>query len=197
MTTPVINCIKSHKIFVLYMQHCMECAGLYPLTDSFDLLQPDYIQSLGLDHSFVRGFASSLQSHVLNTMYMGYCSESGEVACDPEALRSVVCKVHCKILQNSFLNLKKMVMFVWLFCFFFLYFSCVIICLCISANDYVANASTASFALPTNTSFVTSHFPPGLLVFLYYLFCSCWVRETIRQCQRFYLLNAFCRLLRF
>ena len=94
------------------MQHCMECAGLYPLTDSFDLLQPDYIQSLGLDHSFVRGFASSLQSHVLNTMYMGYCSESGEVACDPEALRSVVCKVHCKILQNSFLNLKKMVMFV-------------------------------------------------------------------------------------
>ena len=122
MTTPVINCIKSHKIFVLYMQHCMECAGLYPLTDSFDLLQPDYIQSLGLDHSFVRGFASSLQSHVLNTMYMGYCSESGEVACDPEALRSVVCKVHCKILQNSFLNLKKMVMFVWLFCFFFFVF---------------------------------------------------------------------------
>ena len=81
--------------------------GLYPLTDSFNFLQPDYIRSFGLNHSFVPGFASHLQSNFLNTMYMGYCLQSQEVTCNAEALRTVVCKVHCKLtLRTVFYHSK-------------------------------------------------------------------------------------------
>ena len=81
-------------------EFCLYLLGLHPMKDSFDLLQPNYIRSLRVNPAFVPGFASHLQRNVLNTMYMGYCFESGNVTCDPDALRTVVCKVQCK--QHEF-----------------------------------------------------------------------------------------------
>lgn len=71
-------------------------AGLFPTTDSFDLLRSDYLRSVGWNGSYVEGFAYYLQYYHLNSMLMGYCVDSGEMACKYAERRSLVCKIHCE-----------------------------------------------------------------------------------------------------
>ena len=77
---------------------CSVAPGLYPLEDSFRLLQPSFLRSLRVNASLVAGFASHLQSSFLDTMYMSYCLESQRVTCDAYTPHHVVCKVHCRFL---------------------------------------------------------------------------------------------------
>lgn len=68
--------------------------GLFPLTDSFELMRPDYIESLGFNHSYMSGFASHMHNNLFNHMGMGFCG--GDVRCDKSLIMNVICKVECK-----------------------------------------------------------------------------------------------------
>ena len=70
--------------------------GLFPLEDSFDLLQADYIRSFGFNGSFVTGFATNLQGNALNHIYMSYCIDTDYATCEYQAVKNVICKVPCK-----------------------------------------------------------------------------------------------------
>ena len=74
----------------------MLSAGLFPVSDSFDLLQEEYIRSMGLNDTFINGFSSNVQAYFLNNIRMGYCTQSGEVTCADGTNRTMICKIPCK-----------------------------------------------------------------------------------------------------
>ena len=74
----------------------MLSAGLFPVSDSFDLLQEEYIRSMGLNDTFINGFSSNVQTYFLNNIRMGYCTQSGEVTCADGTNRTMICKIPCK-----------------------------------------------------------------------------------------------------
>ena len=76
---------------------CSLCAGLNPISDSFDMMRPEYLRSIDLNDSLVDGFAAFMQDNVLNHMVMSYCMQSEEVSCDIYTVRTVICKVPCEI----------------------------------------------------------------------------------------------------
>lgn len=67
--------------------------GLYPLTKSFDLMNSDYLRSLGFNDSYVEGFASHIQNDALHEIYMSYCFASGQAWCRYDSTSNVICKV--------------------------------------------------------------------------------------------------------
>ena len=90
-----IPCLKIVLIF-FFTGLRLHNPGLFPIAESFDLLRADYIRSMGLNHTFIPGFSSHVQTNFLNDIRMGYCTQSGEVSCDDGSSRTMVCKIPCK-----------------------------------------------------------------------------------------------------
>ena len=70
-------------------------AGLYPDESSFDLLQPEYLASLGLKTNLIDGYVSTLQRTALDLIKMAYCRDTTQLTCNIDTQHSVVCKVLC------------------------------------------------------------------------------------------------------
>ena len=71
-------------------------SALNPVAESFSFFREDHATSLGLNGTFIPGYASHVQRSDLNKIYMTYCLDTQEVKCDHATERRVVCKVPCK-----------------------------------------------------------------------------------------------------
>ena len=67
--------------------------GLIPKTDSFELLQPDYIESLGFNSSSVPHWSAYMHNNLLSTISMYYCKDAGDVYCERNAQAHLICKI--------------------------------------------------------------------------------------------------------
>ena len=71
-------------------------SDLFPLSSSFDLLQPEHVTSLGFNSSLIPGFVSTTMDPFLRNLTMTYCRDSQEIVSEHEPVRRPVCKIPCE-----------------------------------------------------------------------------------------------------